>query len=66
MLEPSFSDICSKNTGSIFESMTMGLEKAIIRMAMEKTGNNQVLAAKILGISRNTLRDRLDRYRLVA
>jgi two-component system nitrogen regulation response regulator GlnG len=66
MLEPSFADICNKNTGSIFESMTTGLEKAIIRMAMEKTGNNQVLAAKILGISRNTLRDRLDRYKLGA
>ncbi len=64
MLEPSFNNICSKNSGYIFESMTTGLEKAIIRMAMEKTGNNQVLASKILGISRNTLRDRLERYKL--
>jgi DNA-binding NtrC family response regulator len=64
MLEPSFNNICSKNSGYIFESMTTGLEKAIIRMVMEKTGNNQVLAAKILGISRNTLRDRLERYKL--
>jgi DNA-binding protein Fis len=42
----------------------MGLEKALIHMAMEKSSQNQVLAAKILGISRNTLRDRLERYRL--
>ncbi len=64
MLEPSFDTVCNKNSGNVFESMTTGLEKAIIRMAMEKTGSNQVLAAKVLGISRNTLRDRLERYKL--
>lgn len=64
MLEPSFNDICAKNNGFVFERMTTGLEKAVIRMAMEKSNNNQVLAAKTLGISRNTLRDRLERYRL--
>ncbi|WP_243688114.1 helix-turn-helix domain-containing protein [Geotalea toluenoxydans] len=30
---------------------------------MEKSNNNQVFAAKLLGISRNTLRDRLERYK---
>ncbi|HET6420081.1 MAG TPA: sigma-54 dependent transcriptional regulator [Geobacteraceae bacterium] len=64
MLEPSFNILCNKNSGYVFESMTTGLEKAVIRLAMEKTGNNQVLAAKMLGISRNTLRDRLERYKL--
>jgi two-component system nitrogen regulation response regulator GlnG len=64
MLEPSFTEICTKNNGFVFERMTTGLEKAIIRMAMEKSNNNQVLAAKTLGISRNTLRDRLERYKL--
>jgi DNA-binding protein Fis len=29
---------------------------------MSKANNNQVLAAKLLGISRNTLRDRLEKY----
>ncbi len=63
MLQPSFNDICDKYSGNVFENMTIGLEKAVIRMAMEKTGHNQVLAAKILGISRNTLRDRLEKYK---
>jgi two-component system nitrogen regulation response regulator GlnG len=62
MLQPSFNDICDKYSGNVFENMTIGLEKAVIRMAMEKTGHNQVLAARILGISRNTLRDRLEKY----
>jgi DNA-binding protein Fis len=64
MLEPSFTDVCNKNNGYVFERMTTWLEKAVIRMAMEKSSNNQVLAAKTLGISRNTLRDRLERYKL--
>ncbi len=35
------------------------LESELSKLAMEKTGNNQVQAAKLLGISRNTLRQRL-------
>ena len=64
MLEPVFDGICVKNKGSIYENINMGLEKALIHMAMEKSNNNQVLAAKLLGISRNTLRDRLERYKI--
>jgi two-component system nitrogen regulation response regulator GlnG len=30
--------------------------------AMRRTGNNQVRAAKLLGITRGTLRKRLERY----
>ena len=33
-------------------------------MAMEKGNNNQVMVSKLLGISRNTLRDRIERYNL--
>lgn len=66
LLESSFNDICNKNSGYVLENMTAALEKAIISLAMEKTGNNQVLSAKLLGVSRNTLRDRLERYKLGA
>jgi DNA-binding NtrC family response regulator len=66
MLEPVFDGICLKNKGTVYESVNMGLEKALIRMAMEKSNNNQVFAAKLLGISRNTLRDRLERYKIGA
>jgi DNA-binding NtrC family response regulator len=63
MLEPVFDGLCVKNKGAIYENINMGLEKALIHMAMQKSSNNQVVAAKLLGISRNTLRDRLDRYK---
>jgi DNA-binding NtrC family response regulator len=64
MLEPVFEGLCAKNKGAIYENINMGLEKALIHMAMQKTSNNQVVAAKLLGISRNTLRDRIDRYKI--
>ena len=62
MLEPIFEGLCQKNKGSIYDNINMGLEKALIQMSMSKVNNNQVLAAKLLGISRNTLRDRLEKY----
>jgi DNA-binding NtrC family response regulator len=65
MLEPMFETICKRENGAVYENINMGLEKALIRMALQKSKNNQVLAAKLLGISRNTLRDRIDRYQLV-
>jgi len=62
MLEPQFDRICRKNKGTVYEDINTGLEKALVQMAMEKSSHNQVLVAKMLGISRNTLRDRLERY----
>jgi DNA-binding NtrC family response regulator len=38
------------------------VEKAIILKVLEECGNNQVKAAEMLGISRNTLRHRLKKY----
>ncbi|MBT9171046.1 MAG: Nitrogen regulation protein NR(I) [Actinobacteria bacterium] len=40
------------------------LEKVLIRKALQKTGGNQVRAARLLGISRNTLRSRMKKYRI--
>jgi DNA-binding NtrC family response regulator len=64
ILEPMFDRVCLKNRGAVYDNINMGLEKALIHMAMEKSAQNQVLAAKLLGISRNTLRDRLERYKI--
>ncbi len=40
------------------------VEELLIRKVLEKTGGNQVQAARILGIHRNTLRNRIERYGL--
>jgi DNA-binding NtrC family response regulator len=40
------------------------LEKTHIREALEATGGNRTQTAKLLGISRSTLLDKIKRYRL--
>jgi DNA-binding NtrC family response regulator len=64
MLEPVFGDICKKENGTVYEKITAGLEKALIHLALKKSNHNQVITSKLLGISRNTLRDRLERYKI--
>jgi DNA-binding NtrC family response regulator len=62
MLEPQFERTCLKSRGKVYEELNTALTKALIRIAMEKSSHNQVVVAKVLGISRNTLRDRLEKY----
>jgi DNA-binding NtrC family response regulator len=62
MLEPAFTDICKRENGNVYVKITSSLEKALIQLALNKSNNNQVITAKLLGISRNTLRDRLEKY----
>ncbi|MCX8073779.1 MAG: sigma-54 dependent transcriptional regulator [Candidatus Binatia bacterium] len=40
------------------------VEAALVRVALEHTGGNQVRAARLLGVSRNVLRHRMQKYRL--
>ncbi len=58
-------DSCHKEKFSLlYQDVYKGLEKATIELALKKYGNNQVQTAKVLGMSRNTLRNRIERYRL--
>jgi DNA-binding protein Fis len=40
------------------------LEKILIKRVLQETKGNQVQAAILLGISRNTLRSKIERYRI--
>ncbi len=40
------------------------IEQEFTRMAMQRTGGNQIRAARLLGISRATLRKRLERFQI--
>ncbi|MDD2541452.1 MAG: sigma-54 dependent transcriptional regulator, partial [Desulfuromonadaceae bacterium] len=64
IFEPVFDKICLRYKGTIYDQVTIGMEMALIGMALQKNDNNKVLTAKILGISRNTLRERIERYNL--
>lgn len=62
-IENMLSDAADKllQTGAvnIYKDAVSSFELAMINKALELTDNNQVLAAKLLGISRNTLRSKL-------
>lgn len=45
--------------GAVYHSALAAFEKPLIEYALEQTGGNQVRAAQLLGINRNTLRKRL-------
>ncbi len=62
LLEPAFGKIYGNSHGRIYHHIQEAVEKAAIGLVLEQLDNNQVKAAQALGISRNTLRDRIDRY----
>ncbi len=63
-IEPLFDRFRDAGRGHLYHQMTSALEKVLIQMTMARMNNNQVKAADFLGISRNTLRDRLKKYGL--
>lgn len=61
-LNPLLDKIVKTSAGNVYEHLHSSLEKAIVDFALKVTRHNQVQASKLLGISRNTLRDRMKKY----
>ena len=51
--------------GDLYEQVVSRVEKPLFELVMESVKSNQVRAAKVLGINRNTLRERLRKYELL-
>lgn len=64
MLDPLFSEILRFWGTGLHSNLLEKIEKFLIQKALSETGGNQVQAAKLLGISRNTLRHRIEKYGL--
>ncbi len=62
VIEPIYGKIFSGSNGQIYAHIQEAVEKALIEFTLQHLHNNQVKAAEALGISRNTLRDRIERY----
>jgi DNA-binding protein Fis len=62
LLEPIYGKIYQNSNGQIYAHIQEAFEKAVIGLTLHQLNNNQVRAAEALGISRNTLRDRIDKY----
>ncbi len=50
--------------GEVYKLVLDEIEKDLIQWALNKTGGNQLQAAKLLGISRVMLRERLEKFQL--
>ena len=52
------------NGGNLYELVLLGIEKPLINIVLREVKGNQVCAANILGINRNTLRKKIDQYNI--
>ncbi len=61
ILTPIVNKLVDLKADDIALQLTDGLEKAMISLTLQKVNNNQVKASKLLGISRNTLRSKIEK-----
>ena len=50
--------------GILYKYILEAVEKPLIEHALERTYGNQLKAAKILGINRNTMRTKIKKFRI--
>jgi nitrogen regulation protein NR(I) len=63
-LDPLLKDIFRSRDVGLHSNFLEKIEKLLVQKALSETRGNQVQAAKLLGISRNTLRHRIRKYGL--
>ncbi|MGH6609252.1 MAG: helix-turn-helix domain-containing protein [Burkholderiaceae bacterium] len=64
-LEQYFADLDGSRPHALLEMVTTAVERPLLEFAMAKADGNQCAAAELLGINRNTLRKKLQQYRLI-
>ena len=64
ILDPNFSSMGRISFGRLYRHLNEAFEAILIENSLSHSNGNQVRAAKLLGISRNTLRERIERYRI--
>ncbi|UCD16875.1 MAG: sigma-54-dependent Fis family transcriptional regulator [Candidatus Zixiibacteriota bacterium] len=64
IIDPVLPKLINNSEGKIYYFLESALERALISACLKHFGSNQVKTSEILGISRNTLRDRIARYNI--
>jgi len=62
LIDPVFPKLIANAQGRAYHLMQSSMEKALIAACLKHFNSNQVKASEMLGISRNTLRDRISKY----
>jgi len=65
MLDTYFNTLAEQNATDVYEMVIQQVEKPMIEFVLKQTENNQTHAANILGINRNTLKKKMQKYNLV-
>lgn len=63
-LEQYFADLGGARPHALHTMVLAAVERPLLQFAMQKVDGNQSAAADLLGINRNTLRKKLQEYRL--
>ncbi len=64
IIDPIMPRLISGSPGQIYHFLESALEKAMLSACLKHFDGNQVKTSEVLGISRNTLRDRISKYSL--
>ncbi len=62
LIEPAMPKLVADSPGQVFRLLESAFERAVIASCLKQYDGNQVKTSESLGISRNTLRDRISRY----
>lgn len=60
-----FDDLQDGTANDLYELVIQQVEKPLIEFVLEQTNQNQTKTAQILGINRNTLRKKMQKYQLI-
>lgn len=52
-------DLCESSKGLVYKSIIDMVERPVIEYALQRSDGNQLMAARILGINRNTIRSKI-------
>jgi DNA-binding NtrC family response regulator len=64
LVDPAMANLITNSPGQIFHLLEAAFERAVITSCLKRFDGNQVKTSESLGISRNTLRDRISRYNI--
>ncbi len=64
IIDPIMPKLIANSPGQIYHFLESALEKAVLSACLKHFEGNQVKTSETLGISRNTLRDRIAKYNL--